>query len=463
MRLRWQNADKESLVGVALGRCYTVPNVSPSGVGLGTVLSSTPNESRELRAFAPALVLLAICAVINYVDRGNLSIAAPLLKDQLQISASQLGILLSAFFWTYTAMQFLCGWLVETFDVNWVIAAGFFLWSLATAATGLVRGFAMLLAMRLMLGIGESVMIPACSKIFGLHLPEHRRGFANGFLQAAWCFGPALGILGSGLLIATYGWRPVFIGIGISSLAWLPAWIRWMPRAAERASSFLQPPRFTEILRRSSFWGVCAGHFSVNYLAYFMLTLLPLYLVHERQLSLKSMAKIASAYYAIEALSSLTAGWLADVFIRKGYTPTFVRKAEMVAGQTMAAIGLVGCVLANSHWYLVWLVPLGIGSGSARAGPLTFAQSLAGPHATGKWTGLQNAFANLAGVVAPALSGLLIDRTGTFVSPFVIAAVLLVAGSLSWAFWVGRVEQVIWKSPQTTPTVAAADVAAAEL
>src|SRR5580692_12093289 len=93
-------------------------------------MSSMPTESRELRAFAPALVLLAICAVINYVDRGNLSIAAPLLKDQLHISASQLGILLSAFFWTYTALQFVSGWMVDSFDANQVMAAGFLLWSL---------------------------------------------------------------------------------------------------------------------------------------------------------------------------------------------------------------------------------------------------------------------------------------------------------------------------------------------
>ena len=128
-------------------------------------MSGTTYESRELRAFAPALILLAICALINYVDRGNLSIAAPLLKDELHISVTQLGILLSAFFWTYTAMQFVSGWLVDRFEVNLVMAAGFLVWSLATSTTGLVRGFTMLLAMRLMLGVGESVMAPACSKI----------------------------------------------------------------------------------------------------------------------------------------------------------------------------------------------------------------------------------------------------------------------------------------------------------
>src|SRR5215469_16787034 len=129
-------------------------------------MDTAADKSRSLRTFAPTLVLLAILGFINYLDRSNLSIAAPLLKDELHISASQLGILLSAFFWTYTAMQFVCGWFVDRFDVNRVIAAGFLLWSLATAATGLVRGFAMLLAMRLMLGIGESVMAPTWSKIF---------------------------------------------------------------------------------------------------------------------------------------------------------------------------------------------------------------------------------------------------------------------------------------------------------
>src|SRR5262245_32812684 len=118
-------------------------------------MAQDKDDSQILRASAPLLVLLAICVFFNYVDRGNLSIAAPLLKGELGISASQLGILLAAFFWTYTAMQFVSGWLVDRFGVNWVIAAGYLLWSLATATSGLVRGFTCLLAMRLILGIGE--------------------------------------------------------------------------------------------------------------------------------------------------------------------------------------------------------------------------------------------------------------------------------------------------------------------
>jgi ACS family D-galactonate transporter-like MFS transporter len=168
--------------------------------------------------------------LINYIDRGNLSLAAPLLKDELHLTAWQLGILFSAFFWTYTALQFVMGWVVDRFEVNLVIAVGYLVWSLATAATGLVQGFTLLLLMRLMLGIGESVAFPACSKILARHIPEQYRGFANGILIAGMKSGPALGTLGGGLLMEKYGWRPVFIGIGLVSLAWLPAWKKWMPR-----------------------------------------------------------------------------------------------------------------------------------------------------------------------------------------------------------------------------------------
>src|SRR6266566_3603767 len=121
------------------------------------------------------LALLSFSVVINYIDRSNLSIAAPLLKDEFGLSASQLGILLSSFFWTYTLFQIVSDCAVDRFDVNWVIAAGFLTWSLATATTALVHGFVVLLVIRLILGgIGESVAFPSYSKILARHCAECR-------------------------------------------------------------------------------------------------------------------------------------------------------------------------------------------------------------------------------------------------------------------------------------------------
>jgi ACS family D-galactonate transporter-like MFS transporter len=401
------------------------------------------DDSQSLRAFSPVLVLLAVCILINYVDRGNLSIAAPLLKDELGISASQLGILLAAFFWTYTAMQFVSGWLVDRFDVNWVIAAGYLLWSLATATTGIVRGFTILLAMRLMLGIGESVAFPSCSKILARDLPEYHRGFANGVIQSALRCGNVVGTFGAGLLMATYGWRPVFIGVGLVSLLWLPAWIRWMPRGRAMGSSIVKTAGFVDILRQRSFWGACLGHFCVNYLLYFMVTWLPFYLVRERHLSMQSMARTASVYYLVDAVSAITSGRLSDFWIRKGYTPTLVRKTVMAIGFATAAIAMAACAAAPSV-YLPWIIAVGVGCGISGSGIFAFSQTLAGPEAAGRWTGLQNGFANLAGVIAPALTGFGVDRTGSFVAPMAITAGVLVAGGLAWVFVVGRVEQVNW-------------------
>jgi MFS transporter, ACS family, D-galactonate transporter len=417
-------------------------------------MAQVEDHSQSLRAFTPVLVLIAICLLINFIDRGNLSIAAPLLKDELGISASQLGILLAGFFWTYTAMQFVSGWLVDRFEVNWLLAAGYLLWSLATATTGVVRRFTILLAMRLMLGIGESVATPSCSKILALHLPEYHRGLANGVFQSAVRCGNAVGTFGAGLLMATYGWRPVFIGIGLVSLLWLPLWIKWMPRGRGIHGSIVKTATFINILRHRSFLDASAGHFCVIYLLYFMVTWLPFYLVRERHLSMQSMVWIASVYYLVDAASAITSGWLSDFWIRKRYTPTLVRKTVMAIGCGTAAIAMGVCA-AGPSIYLPWLMAVGVGSGIAGSGPFAFSQTLAGPQAAGRWTGLQNGFANLAGVVAPALTGFVVDWTGSFAVAMAITSAVLIAGGLAWVFAVGPVEQVNWPA-ESEPFIAAA-------
>ncbi|HTD25086.1 MAG TPA: MFS transporter [Terriglobales bacterium] len=407
--------------------------------------ASMADKSRNLAALAPWLALLAISLLINYVDRGNVSIAAPLLKDELHLNPWQLGILFSAFFWTYTALQFVMGWFVDRFEVNVVIAVGYLVWSLATVTTGFVHGFMMLLVMRLMLGIGESVAVPACSKILAHHVPEYYRGFANGIVIAGVKCGPAVGTLGAGLLMAKYGWRPVFIVIGLVSLAWLPAWWKWMPRGkAEAGPAVTGAALIAAILRQRSFWGASAGHFCTNYLLYVMITWLPFYLVRERHLSIEAMAKTAGLYFLVEAAAAISCGWLSDSFIRRRYTPTLVRKSAMALGHTIAGIAIAACVVAGPHTYLAWLMAAAVGSGMISSGVYAFSQTLAGPQAAGTWTGFQSGFANLAGVVAPALTGFLVNRTGNFLAALAVTASVSMVGSLAWVLAVGRLEQVTW-------------------
>jgi MFS family permease len=412
-------------------------------------------DSKSLARFYPALTLLAVCMFINYIDRGNLSVAAPLLKQELGLSASQLGILLSGFFWTYTAMQFVSGWLVDRFNVNWLIAIGYLVWSLSTAFTGWVHGFVFLLAMRLILGIGESVALPSCGKILAQNLPEKHRGFSNGLIAFAFRGGNAVGALFAGLAMARYGWRPVFIVVGFASLLWLPAWARWSPRNTTQPSHAASNLHYgvAEILKQRSFWGSCAGHFSSNYLLYFMVTWLPYYLVHARHLSMQTMARTAGLYYLADALSAVIGGWLSDQWLKSGGNQTLVRKTTSIAGFAIAAVAMAGLSLASSAHYVLWLVAAGIGCGITAPGNFALPQTLAGAQAAGRWTGIQNGFSNLAGIIGPALTGLVVEKTGSFLVPFAITAALCVVGGLAWFFVVGKVEEVRWKQhPAATTT-----------
>jgi MFS transporter, ACS family, D-galactonate transporter len=400
-------------------------------------------DTAGVRAFAPTLILLALAVLINYVDRGNLALAAPLLKVQWGTTPSQLGLLLSGFFWTYTALQFVMGHFIDRLGASRLMALGFLLWSIATMLTGAAIGFLSLLALRLLLGVGESVMFPASSKILARHLPEHARGFANGLMNASMRWGSAIGTLGGGLLMARWGWRSAFVAIGLVSLLWLPAWARWktpdVPGHENKPAAAL---RYAAILRQRAFWGAAGGHFCANYLVYFLMSWLPYYLVHERGLSMATMSVAASALWVVDSLSSIATGTIADFCIHKGIGPTIARKVAMAIGFTLAAASLMGCAFAGERSYLVWLIACAVGCGTANAGTFAFAQTLAGHHAAGKWVGLQNGIANMAGVTGPALSGLLVDWTGHFIAAFALAAVITLGGAFAWCLGVPKLEQV---------------------
>jgi MFS transporter, ACS family, D-galactonate transporter len=402
-------------------------------------------RKRLPRGLAAVLALLGILAFINYVDRGTLSIAAPILKDQLQLSPTQLGVLLSAFFWTYACLQPVSGWLVDRLNVNWVLAGGFFLWSIATAWTGFVHVFIALLLLRLILGMGESVAYPSFSKIIALHFPEEHRGLANAVVSAGLVLGPGFGILAGGMLMARFGWRPFFIALGLVSLLWLGPWLRWMPVPPDpKQPDESGAPNLAEFVRLRSAWGTCLGLFAGNYVNYFLITWLPFYLVRERNFSMDKMAEVGGIAYLLGAGFATLSGWLSDRWILRGATPTRVRKTFTAGGLALAGIctglsAIDGSVFCISF---VMLAMLFFGAYSSNLWAIT--QTLAGPRAAGRWTGFQNFFGNLAGVVAPALTGFLLDRTGHFYWAFAVLTAVALFGTLSWLFLVGRVEQVVW-------------------
>ena len=386
-------------------------------------------------SFTPALVLLGLAIVINYIDRGNLSFGATLVQTDLRLSATKLGVLLSGFFYTYTALQFIIGGVVDRFGANRVLSAGLSLWSLATIATGFAGGFVMLFSLRLLLGVGESVAFPCTSKVIAENVPQEGRGLANGVITAGLKLGPAIGAFGGGMLIAKLGWRSVFLWTGILSLFWLPAWFKWMPKPVASNNDAAEIPiGYLAIFRQRGFWGCSVGHFCFNYLSYFLMTWLPFYLGYERHLSQLALSKVAGSYYLLDSAAALSTGWLCDRLIRRGARAPFIRKAASVVGSLTAAVALMGCAFAGSNTYFGWLLLAAIGSGAAGCGVFLFAQTLAGSKAAGRWSALQNGVGNFAGLSAPALTGFLVDKTGHFFSAFVLCAAVCVAGALVWSF-----------------------------
>jgi MFS transporter, ACS family, D-galactonate transporter len=394
------------------------------------------------------LVLLALSSFINYIDRGNLSIAAPMLKDELAISPLQLGMLLSAFFYTYASLQLFAGWLVDRLNVNWVFAAGFFLWSAATAATGIAHTFAVLFLLRLLLGIGESVSYPSYSKIIALNFSEEHRGIANAVLSSGLVLGPGFGIVLGGFLMARFGWRSFFMALGLLSLLWLLPWLRWMPPNAHAApTSSTDAPSLLEFLFLRSAWGTCLGLFALNYVSYFLITWLPFYLVRERGFSLHNMATIGGLAYLLGACFATFAGWLSDRWIASGATPTLVRKTIVGAGLALCGI-FVGLAAFGAPLHCVTTLILGlICFGIAASGVWPITQTLAGPQAAGRWTGFQNFIGNFAGFVAPTLTGFVVQRTGHFHWAFAIATAITLFGAASWIFLVGPIQPVPWRKP----------------
>ncbi len=392
------------------------------------------------------VALLALAVFINYVDRGNLATAAPLMRGEMKLSNTEIGMLLGAFFWVYTPGQLLAGWLAEKINAYRTLAIGVALWSLATIATGLAPGFAGVLALRLLLGLGESAAFPCSSKLFGEHLPPHRLGFANGMVGVGLALGPAFGTFAGGLLMAKLGWRPVFILFGLVSVLWLVPWFamtRQASRHADKPKTTTAPP-YLAVLRQRAAWGACLGHFAGNYAFYFVILWLPLYLVNARGFSVAEMSVIGGVIYIVYAISAQLTGFASDYWMRAGASATLVRKGFAVTGSLGAAMSLLICTLGGPALSVAGLFLAAICFGFGTPTIYAIGQTLAGPRASGKWIAVQNCVGNLAGIVAPAVTGFIVDRTGQFTPAFLIAGAVSLLGAIGWGVIIRKVEQVDW-------------------
>ena len=389
------------------------------------------------------VLLLGAAVFLNYVDRGAIAVAAPLMKTELGLSATTFGIAVSAFFWVYAPVQLAIGWLCDRFSVYKLMAGGIVLWSVSTVLMGFAGGFLSLLVLRIMLGVGESIAFPGSSKIIARHVPAERRGLANATVAAGLALGPAVGTLAGGLIVAGWGWRAMFFAFGIATLVWLLPWqqtVRALPTTGHHDEGATVPLR--ALIRKWPLWSMSIVHSLGNYCFYFLLVWLPLFLVQSRGFTIREMTLLAALGYAVQAACALSYGHFSDWWTRSGRLEAACRRWMMVASQVLAAIAILGLAFAHSAISIAILLCLaGAATASLSLNLYAVAQMFAGPRAAGTWVGVQNAFGNLSGIFGPIITGIIVDSAG-YESAFVLTAAVAAFGALWWAFGIPRIEQV---------------------
>ncbi len=412
-----------------------------------------PHNTKAGKPIDPRMLVLLVsfALLLNYIDRGNLATAAPLVKQELGLDAAQIGLLMSAFYWSYVALMVPVGWATERFGAYRVLAVGATVWAVATLFTGFAGGLVSLLMLRLLLGAGESTVFPTVSSLFATHVPTANRGLANGVMSFGYLVGPAIGTFLGAMLMESIGWRAVFVLFGAVSLLWLLPWLAYgarHPQLRQPVALTHESPPYPRILRERSLWGVSLGHFSSNYTWYFILSFLPLYLVEQRGFSMQQMGAVAGSAYLVNAICALAAGWYADRWIRAGRSSTAIYKFLMVSSHVVSIGTMVGMLVLPVRESVICLFVYLVFLGFCSPGTFGIGQTLAGPLAAGRWIGVQNFFGNTAGILAPAATGFMVAASGNYTLAFVIAAVVNVLGIVGWGMILQRVEPVAWGEPK---------------
>jgi ACS family D-galactonate transporter-like MFS transporter len=299
-----------------------------------------------------------------------------------------------------------------------------------------------LLGLRVLLGVGESITTPAGMRWIRFHCPESQRGLAVGLYMAAAKIGPGLGAPLAAWLLLFWGWRVMFLIIGLGGLLWLAPWLKLVAdddRQIEAAQVRQTPGAsvpFLAVLASPVIWGTIVGTFCYQYFVYFCMTWMPAYFVEREKLSLESTGLYTMFSFVGMAAVATLAGWAADRLIARGGDPVRVRKAFTIAGFLVASTELIGAMSHSPSVSLFFAVFSLSGLGLTTANYWALTQTLIPGAAVGRIVGIQNCAANLPGIVAPLLTGWLKQATGGYTAPMQVIWVFLLAGVASYLFLV---------------------------
>jgi ACS family D-galactonate transporter-like MFS transporter len=404
--------------------------------------------------------LCFLANAIGYIDRTNIAVAAPAIRAELGINATAMGLVLSAFFWTYAFMQLPAGWFIDRVGVRIALALAVGWWSVFTAVTGAARGVTQFVAARLMLGLGEAASNPSFAKVAFNWFPRSERGLACSIFNSGSTAGSALSLPLVTWLIVAVGWRGSFIATGALGLVWAIAWWffyrdpeRWRAVAPEQVDRLLaqrgQPVAaaaakisWFDLFRYRSVWGLMIGLFCLNFAIYFFITWFPSYLLQARGFSLVGLGTLGSLPALMGVVGNWVGGATSDRLMRMGWSPTRARKTCLVGGMLVSScIGFSAFVESNVA--CLALFTLAYGSLSfAGANCWTVVSEIAPtPAHVASIGGIQNCAGNLAGILLTTFTGIVLTLTsGSFLIPLAVAGGMCVVGAMSYLFLLGKVE-----------------------
>lgn len=397
------------------------------------------------------VTLLSGGILISYVDRVNLSHALLPLSKDLGLSPVEQGILLSAFSWGYVAFMGIGGWLVDRIGPVSASASAASIWSFATAATGVAWGFPSLLVSRIAVGLGESPIFPAAARIVRDNFPIEERGRATALFDAGSYAGIAISAPLVVYLIFAFGWRVSFLVCAGLGFVWVAVWLFFVGRYGPiNDLSIMQraaPPSFTEVKRlilNRKVLGASYGFFCYNYSKSFFLTWFPAYLVSERGFTFLSVGVVAILPALCAIAGELIAGAWTDRLIRRNVSVTVARKLPICIGMVLASTVAI-TEIVSSQWAVVALLSFAFASTIAASPGIWAIPGDIAPSArhVGTIGGIQNTFSNIAGIVAPVITGLIVARTGSFATALTLSAVIAVSGAICYWFVVGEL-QPLW-------------------
>lgn len=413
-------------------------------------------------------VLLVISAMylITYLDRVNISTAAPLISKEFGFNKLTMGVIFSAFVWAYAIFQVPGGWLSDRFGPRGVLAGVVGYWSLMTVATAAAFGSVSFVVVRFLFGVGEAGAFPGATRAMQLWYPRRERGFVQGVTHSASRLGAAIAPPLVVLIMTTLGWRWVFYLCGALGFVWSIWWYlsyRNLPedhglvnraelesiRGTDQTGEVNPPPLdkqlavpWSTLLRSPNMWAVMCAYFTYVYCLWIFLSWLPSYLVEARHFTLLKIGLLASLPLWAGVIGDTVGGLATDWLLRRTGNTRLARRTVAITGLLGCAVFIVPAAMTADAYVAVYCLTVSMFFLELTIGPSWAVPMDTGGKYSGTVSGMMNMAGNIGGALSPLVFGLL-AQLGSWQAPFIVAATLLVAGSAVWAFWLDPDRQIL--------------------